>query len=236
MSYRFDPFLLTDLLVLKKNLNWNIFVETGTELGMTTDTVSPWFAEYYTCEVLDELVELLKKNRPHQFIENEYYVMANRGFNGEFIMYPESSLTFLPKILKKINHSEFFIFLDSHIDNTHNPSAPPILEELDIIYKSGLTPMIIIHDFDTKRDSFGFYKFDITFNDKGDELNYGSIDIDYLTPMMDKIFGKDGWDYKFNTNSFSYITDYKGELGSSQGCAYFWKKTLTNSIEEFIKL
>lgn len=212
MSYFLDPFLLTDLIKLKQKLGWDIFVETGTEFGNTLKILQWLFKEIYSCEIEVNCINsldingFLKNKNENGCIWNKDTVLQNVE------IFTESSLTALPKILKKINHSNFFIYLDAHEDFTENVKSIPILGELECIAASKLTPLIIIHDFSHTNPLFRpGYKF----SNDNIELGYN-----YVKHHIDMIYGIDNWDWKLNDESCMLTGETK------VGAGYFWKKGL----------
>lgn len=210
MSYFTDPYLLTDLFNIQEQIDWNIFVETGTEAGNTSEMLSFWGFDVYSCEphihpAFDDFTRELKDGYYDVIIEDKSELENKKPVS--FTWWNESSLTALPKIFNRISTSNFFLYLDAHIDFSDNPSTV-VLDELELVYKHKLTPIIIIHDFDTKRDNWAYYKFDNR-----------SLDLDYVKPSIDKIYGEGKWDFMYNKRS-------RQMYGFPNGCIYFFPKSL----------
>lgn len=213
MSYANDPALLVDLLRFREKLSWKTFVETGTEFGSSLKILHRYFEEIYSCENDNLKINYLKENG---FLDE---LKSNRSpFNSNAVVkklkiYTESSITALPKIFNEINHNNFFLYLDSHIDFVENNEYNPILDELDIVSNHGLKPFIIIHDFQHTNVQFR----------KGYSFNNGKIELgfDYVKNSMDKIFGINNWNWKLNDESY----DLSG-LDSKIGAGYFWEKSI----------
>lgn len=216
MSYFADPYLLTDLLSFNEQLGWNAFIETGTERGNSARIVTTWIRDLYTCEseVYENFYDF-HMDSYEDYFKVYFGVVSKASHQDTCFFWNESSLTALPKIFNVIKEktpsiytdSNFYLYLDAHIDFSDNPSTV-VLDELEIVANHKLTPLIIIHDFDTKRERWGCYRFD--------EI---SLDLNYVRDAMDKIYGYDKWDYMFNKRS-------RQPWGPSQGCAYFWPKSL----------
>lgn len=208
MSYYTDPYLLTDLLNLQEQLNWNAFVETGTERGATARMLSYWIRDYYTCEPKFYKQWSYMRDSIDDYFKIYFDGKQNASDKNTCLWWNESSLTALPKIFNIMNeNSNFYLYLDAHEDFSDNPSTV-VLDELKIVAEHNLTPIIIIHDFDTKREGWVFYEFDGQ-----------SLDLEYVRSGMDDIYGNGNWSYHFNKRS-------KQIYGESNGCAYFYPKSL----------
>jgi hypothetical protein len=181
MSFFADKYLVDDLLELKKRFNYDTIIETGTNIGNTTNLLSNIFKKVYTCE--------LKKEYSSYWDELKQ--------NSKIEIYEETSTTFLPKIFSKLNNDNFYLYLDAHgiIDDTNHQKSP-LLSELEIVSKFGYKPIIMIHDFDSKRNG---WEFDKIYNENINE--YVSLDWDYIKDSIEKIYGKNNYILHTNTKS-----------------------------------
>lgn len=115
-------------------------VETGTYKGQTTEKMATFFKNVYTIELSNELYGQAKK----RFKENKN-VHCHQGDSAQV----------LPNILKQLKTKTVF-FLDAHFslgDTAQGSENTPILTELNLIKKAGITDAIIIID-----DMRMFYK------------------------------------------------------------------------------
>ena len=193
MSFGVDSIMVDTLLKLKKSFNFNVFVETGTDRGLSLKVLHPYFSKLYSCEITKErwqyYDELLENNK----------VKIQLG----------SSLEWLPTFFKEIGNDKFFLFLDAHCQGNY-----PILDELKIVSDFNYKPVIIIHDFDNGK-GFSYIGKQLYTEKKiyGNPIT-DSLNFDYVKESIEKIYGKDG--YIFETNK-------KCEVNTrSVGCAYFY--------------
>lgn len=124
-------------------------------------------------------------------ISQDFYTIACERFND--VIPVEDHPSYLEPILgstvdhlgEAIDrcHGTPFIFLDSHW-GPHNP----LLEELEIIEKSGVKPVIAIHDF--KNPDHPEMGYD----------TYGDIvyEWDYIKNHIEAIYGPDGYEVEYN--------------------------------------
>jgi hypothetical protein len=120
----------------KKKVNANVFIETGTYLGVTTKRCAPFFKQVYTVELDQQLAEQAK-----QFLKSSHNVKVIQG----------DALEVLPKILEKKDIDDILVFLDGHFSGgiTACGELPePAIEELKILANSQKKiAAIIIDDF-----------------------------------------------------------------------------------------
>jgi hypothetical protein len=112
-------------LAIKNNIK--VFVETGTYLGDTTESLSGYFNKIYSFEISEELVKLARK----RFKDN---------INIEIIQ--GDSGTELANILNKIDEKVIF-WLDGHYSEgflyaTQNGLDTPVIKEIETIFNSNL--------------------------------------------------------------------------------------------------
>lgn len=127
-------------------------------------------------------------------IENseENYNKAIENFSNSPFTNIKAILGSSPEVLKTILTEEdnnTILFLDAHWYEYW-----PIHDELNVCIEKKITPVIIIHDFfvpdENGNPKFGFDKY-------GEQ----SLDLDYIQIFLDKIYGKNGYDYHYNSES-----------------------------------
>lgn len=123
---------------LAQKNNIKIFIETGTYLGETTNSLSKYFEKIYTFEISKELTVMAKK----RFKKQSHIEVIN-----------EDSGEGLPKLLQKIDKKTIF-WLDGHfsegaIYSKKNDLNTPIIKEMIAIFESkikNLNNIILIDD------------------------------------------------------------------------------------------
>lgn len=113
--------------------NCKIFVETGTYLGETTESLSPLAEKVYTIELSPELWE-----KACEKFKNQSHVVCLRG----------DSTQILSKVLKKLDSKPLF-WLDGHYSagiTAKGEKETPINEELLEIYNSKIRDAVILID------------------------------------------------------------------------------------------
>ncbi len=113
--------------------NAEIFIETGTYLGKTTENAARHFKEAHTIELSPQLAQ-----QAQQYL-NAY---------SNVYVYCGDSTTVLPQILKHLTKRIFF-WLDGHYswgDTALGHKYTPIIEELAAIERSGIKDSIILID------------------------------------------------------------------------------------------
>jgi len=142
-------------------------IELGSCVGGTTKWLSDNFEKVVSIEVVKEYLSIAKKR------------VADRR-NVTFLF--GSTVDVLPEILPWIEGQMIL-----HVDSHWGPSNP-LLRELQIIAKSGLKPVIEIHDF--KVPDHPELGFDV----------YGDIVYEwgYIKDHIEKIYGADGFNVEYN--------------------------------------
>jgi len=178
--------MVAKTLELRDRFKVTKFYETGTDRGESTAIVAPHFDKVFTYEVN----EPVQRKSAAFLAEHHPNVTARlcRSVDG---------------LEQDLNDSDAIVFLDAHASNDH-----PLHEELALIARKGLTPVIIIHDFFVP-DGNGGAKFG--YDVYGGHPN----DVEYVRPGLDAVYGKDGW-----------IMEYGTEVGiENKGVAYVYKKS-----------
>jgi hypothetical protein len=149
-------------------------VETGTYLG--------WSTRYF--KNMNVYVDTIEINKNYLYKAKFNLLSSN---NVKFHL--GSSPVVLDKILKK-NESNILFFLDAHWDNYW-----PLKDELNVIYKKGIKPVICIHDFfvpggNKLRNGDNFILVD---SGKGSKFGYDEylgipLDINYIKEEIEKIY------------------------------------------------
>lgn len=129
MSFKDDSQMIIDLVNIKKNLNYDIIIETGTNKGESLEILKAIFNKVYTCEVLPAYFEEVQK-KPGLVDERVVHELS-------------SSPDFLKKVFTELKHDNFYLYLDAHWYE-----YCPLYDELQLVKDFGYKPVIIIHDFD----------------------------------------------------------------------------------------
>ena len=128
-----EDFKRRNILEYFSEYNCEIFVETATCYGATTEFMIPYAKEIHTIELSEKLYnKVLKK------FKDEPKVHCYQG----------DSKDLLSGIVEKINKKPLF-YLDSHYAGSGTAKADkntPIFEELQILAKSGIPSMVILID------------------------------------------------------------------------------------------
>ncbi len=128
----------------------SVFIETGTFEGDTTQKAEKYFMKIETIELDKKLAEKARKR-----FKNNTKIKVHQG----------DTIKVLPTILKSLQKEKAVIFLDAHFSmgvTAKGDTNTPILTELDIIKKSGITNAILIiddirmfyHPLSCEKDSF----------------------------------------------------------------------------------
>lgn len=167
-----DKFLVETFILLVKKHKIKHIVETGTCKGNTSAA----------------LAVIMKDNGDVTTIEasNSYFVLGDwlKKFTNVKRVLGDSP-EWIEKNAKKLEGPLLF-FLDAHWEI---PTPTP--KELDAIWKNGLKPVIVIHDFKVPdRPDFGF-----------DTYSDWTYDIDHVMPYLEKIYGRGNYAYSYNSKA-----------------------------------
>jgi predicted O-methyltransferase YrrM len=165
-----DEIMASRIKELIKQYNINLVIEGGTYIGGTTRRFAMMCDEVVTIEINLEYFE-----RAQQTLE----LCRNTQ------MYFGSTVDLLPEILRIYKNKNILFFSDAHWQEFN-----PMLVELEIIYKSGLKPVIAIHDFKVPgHPELGFdtYK-DIVY------------EWEWIRPSIEKIYG-DKFTLEYNSKA-----------------------------------
>lgn len=166
-----DEFIYNQIKELVNEHDINLIIETGTYYGHTTKRLAD-LAPVFTVE-----------------INKEYYEAANKMLMGlkdkDIKMGLGDSVEYLKRWLPSFFEKNILFFLDAHFYD-----YCPLLDELKSIAESGIKPVIAIHDFKVPNKNFGF-----------DSWNGKDFDFDFIKPSLELIYGKDGFDYFYNSET-----------------------------------
>lgn len=169
VGFESDNIMADRIKKLIKDFNIDLVIEGGTYLGGTARRFAMMCKEVCTIE-----------------INLEYFTRAKRTLElcHNVTQFFGSTVEILPNILQVYKNKNILWFCDSHWEQ-HNP----MLEELAIIHKSGIKPVIAIHDFKVPgHPELGFdtYK-DIVY------------EWEWIRPSIEKIYGVDGYVKEYNS-------------------------------------
>lgn len=167
-----DKFVYEEFKKLIESNKINKIIETGTYHGWSTEKLSEFGVKVYSIEISEENFKIAKNNISNKNIDNVELLLGSS-----------------PEILEKIiDESEegLLVFLDAHWHNYW-----PIHDELKVLIKKKVKPIIIIHDFyvpdENGNPKFGF--------DKYGEQN---LDFEYINELIDNLYDKDGYNFYYN--------------------------------------
>jgi hypothetical protein len=167
-----DTVLSNTIKDLVKSEGIKNIVETGTYRGYTTKYFGNLAKKVYTIESNSKFYEFAKAKI--DMPKNIYFYLGNSWEVLNRLVIPN------------IKDGSTLFFLDAHWGN---PCPTPL--ELDIIAKHKIRPFILIHDFKVpNHPELGwdkYHDFEYTFENIRDKL--------------DKIYGKDGYNYKYNSEA-----------------------------------
>lgn len=172
LGFEGDTFLKETFKNIVKDFNINHIIETGTYHGYTTKHLAKMVDRVDTIEVV-ELNYLTALKHLKRLKNVNCYI----GNSSELL---ESVLPIQP--------TNLFCFLDAHWQQYN-----PLIDELKVIAKSGLKPIIAIHDFKVpNRDDLGYDVY------KQTGIVY---EWNWIAKSIEAIYGKDGYSIKYNDKS-----------------------------------
>lgn len=178
-----DTFMCDKFLELKKKFNIQTAVELGSAVGGTTRWLCDNFENVLAIEINPEYLKHCLK-RVEQFDNVECFL--------------GNTVDLLESVLKKIKGNAIF-HIDSHWANNN-----PLLQELEIIRRSGLKPVLEIHDFKVPgHPELGFDQ-------------YGPIiyQWDWIKGFIESIYGGNGYTVEYNSEA----------VGAKRGAIYIYPK------------
>lgn len=153
-----DKFALSELVKLVEKFDVKRIIETGTYLGWSTKKLSKLNLKVDTIEINEEYYEKAK----------ETVISKNVTF------YSGNSVDVLSEIVEE-GEGNILFFLDSHWMDL------PLLDELELIYKKKIKPIILIHDFFVP-DKNGKAKFGY------DQYDDKCLNMELIKDYIDKIY------------------------------------------------
>ena len=175
MSYS-DTSLLNETLRVKEQYNISIFVESGCQIGDSLEILSNHFTKLYSCDI-DKHYTLIAIDR---LIESKNIEISNMD-GAEHLEYLYNN--------GKINNNNFILFSDGH--NYEDKKNTSQLDELNIMIKLGLKPIVIYHDF--KNPNMVSMKYDI--------FDVGENSIELIKNTLDECYGVNNYNITYNTES-----------------------------------
>lgn len=175
-----DTFVQDNFLKLRDKYHIKTIVETGTAFGGTTKFLCENFEEVYSVEV---------NKKYYDIAEQRLCEFKNLGLiNAD----SSNALHSIVDFIISINYDKSVLFfLDAHWEN-----KCPLIEELNAISKlnkSGINPIIVIHDFKVPNEPQLGY----------DSYNGQEFTFKWIKPHLDNIYGIDNYTYFYNTNETS---------------------------------
>jgi predicted O-methyltransferase YrrM len=172
LGFEGDTFLKDEFQKLIDLFKIETIVETGTYRGSTTV----------------QLAKMVKKVISIEVKKENYLIAKEKTKNiPEVNLFLGNSSELLPDILNHddVKNKNLFFFLDAHWE-----SYNPLIDELKVIAKAGLKPLIAIHDFKVPGTDLGF-----------DSYAGQDYDLDWIKKELDNIYGENDYSYHYNTNA-----------------------------------
>lgn len=170
LGYEGDEFIHKKLQKLVKYFNIDTIFETGTYYGHTTNRLAELVKTVYTVEIDPNYYKQAMQNKKH---DNILYTLG-------------SSPEVLNSLLGAGEFKNSLFFLDAHWGN-----VCPLLDELTMIAKHKLKPVIVIHDFMVPGTDLGY-----------DTWNGQPFTYEWIKPAIDNIYGNDTqYDYVYNSEA-----------------------------------
>jgi predicted O-methyltransferase YrrM len=166
-AFNGDRYILEEFKSLIKKFGIKYIIETGTYLGDTTEELAKIVGHVHTVEI----------NPSYQKDAKEKL----KGFNNIYF-FLGSSPEILDKVLLPDCNPATMIFLDAHWND-----YCPLIDELKMIAKHKLRPVIAIHDFKVPGKPYGY-----------DRYNGQDYDFEWIEASLEEIYGKDGYSYYYN--------------------------------------
>lgn len=182
MPHQLSPFnddhhIQQEFLKLKERFNLSTAIETGSALGGTTVFLGQNFERTFTIEINKAWLKIaIKRFDAH-------------GVSEKIKAYLGSSEKVLDEIIQLYSlDSSFILYCDAHWNG-----YCPLHDELKVVAKHNLKPIIAIHDFQVPNEpNLGFDSY------YGQPFTY-----EWIKPRLEEIYGVDGYDYYFNSDATS---------------------------------
>lgn len=171
LGFEGDTHLKNQFELLVQHHKIDAIIETGTYLGSTTVKFAEMVPAVFTIE----------SNAAYYNQAKEYITSSGRDNITQF--FGSSALTLPMVIVEASVFENKLFFLDAHWGENN-----PLLQELAVIAKAGLKPVIVIHDFKVPEcPELGF-----------DSYNGQDYTWDWIAPAVEAIYGSDGYSYFYN--------------------------------------
>lgn len=172
-----DFFAQQEFLKLRDRFNIKAVIETGTCLAGTAIFLGQNFDRVFTIEINKAWLKMAI-NR-----------IESAGVSDKIKAFLGSSEKVLDDIIQLYSlGNDTIIFADSHWGG-----YCPLLDELRVIAKNKIRPVIIIHDFQVEGEPALGY----------DSYNGQPFTFEWIKPRLDEIYGADGYDYYYNSDATS---------------------------------
>jgi hypothetical protein len=170
-AFNGDHFIEQEFLKLRNAYGIKTVIETGTCFGSTTKFLGANFNKVISIEI------------------NEKYLAIARtliGKSDNIETYCGASENILHQLLggKNSDTGNMFFFLDAHWE-----SHCPLRDELKIIAQYKVLPVIAIHDFQVPGEPGLHF----------DSYNGQAFTFEWIKPLLDNIYGEQGYDHYYNT-------------------------------------
>ncbi len=170
-----DTFVYREFERLIKQFNISKIIETGTYQGWSTMKLAEFNIPVITIESVKSTYDIAIENFKNNKKNN---IQAILGSSPEVLM----------EILEP-SEDGVFLFLDAHWHDYW-----PVHDELSVCIEKKVTPVIAIHDFFVP-DINGYPRFGF------DRYQNQNLDLDYIKPFIDQIYGETGYEYFYNSES-----------------------------------
>jgi hypothetical protein len=170
-AFNGDTFIELEFLRLKEIFNIETAIETGTCFGSTTQFLAMHFKRVISIEINEQYMQIARKRLDG--IQN-------------IDTYVEASEIILDKVLaaeRSVTNNTIF-FLDAHWG-----AHCPLQDELRIIAKHRLRPVISIHDFQVPGQP------GLGFDCHGEQ----PFNFEWLKESIENIYGKEGYSHHYNS-------------------------------------
>jgi len=173
-----DTFAQQKFLRLRERFNIRTAIETGTALGGTTVFLGKNFDRTFTIEINKAWLKIAISR------------FESAGVSNKIKPYLGSSEKVLDDILQLYSlGDDTLIFCDSHWNE-----YCPLLDELRIIAKNKIKPVIVIHDFKVPDEPELGY----------DSYNGQAFTYEWIKPLLIEIYGGiDKYEYFYNSDETS---------------------------------
>ena len=176
-AFNNDTFIQREFLLLKEKFNITTAIETGTCLGSTAIFLGQNFDRTFTIEINKSWLKIAI-NR----IESAGVASKVKAFLG-------SSEKLLEDIIQLYSiGNDTIMFADSHWNQ-----YCPLQDELRVVAKNKIKPVIAVHDFLVPNEPALGY----------DSYNGQPFTYEWIKPLLEEIYGVDGYDYYYNSDATS---------------------------------